>query len=115
LPPLVWCRSSGVDAEFDVDDDRRALISVERNIANIERSMSATGGSMGAEANAGSPTTQKRHWNDNSKSGRGAGLNSGARSSSLMSMASEEELNSGGKGKGRKKSFLNFANVKRPR
>ena len=67
-----------------MEDDRRALISVERNIANIERSLSASGGgilNMAAAANA-----VRNHHAAEGGGGGGRGLGKllpGGRSTSL--------------------------------
>lgn len=76
----------------DVDDDRRALISVERNIANIERSLSASttgnGGGMGGNGEtlltASSVADGAVVRNHHSDAARGLGkLFPGGRSSSM--------------------------------
>ena len=76
----------------DVDDDRRALISVERNIANIERSLSASttgnggggGGGNGETLLTASLTDGAVVRNHHSDAARGLGkLFAGGRSSSM--------------------------------
>ena len=75
----------------DVDDDRRALISVERNIANIERSLSAstTGNGGGGGGNGETLLTASLAdgavvRNHHSDAARGLGkLFPGGRSSSM--------------------------------
>ena len=68
-----------------MEDDRRALISVERNIANIERSLSASGGgilNMAAAANA----VRSNHHAAEARGNSSRGLNKllpGGRSTSL--------------------------------
>ena len=67
----------------DMDDDLRALISVERNIANIERSLSVSGN----DGNGGTLTSDGavvRNHHSHSEAARGLGkLFAGGRSSSL--------------------------------
>ena len=73
----------------DVDDDRRALISVERNIANIERSLSASttgngGGGNGETLLTASLADGAVVRNHHSDAARGLGkLFPGGRSSSM--------------------------------
>ena len=74
----------------DVDDDRRALISVERNIANIERSLSASTANGGGGGNgetlltASSVADGAVVRNHHSDAARGLGkLFPGGRSSSM--------------------------------
>ena len=74
----------------DVDDDRRALISVERNIANIERSLSASTANGGGGGNgetllaASSVADGAVVRNHHSDAARGLGkLFVGGRSSSM--------------------------------
>ena len=62
-------------------DDRSALISVERNIANIERSLSASGNGGTLTSADGSGAVARNH---HSEAARGLGkLFPGGRSSSL--------------------------------
>ena len=68
-----------------MDDDRRALISVERNIANIERSLSASGnGGNGITLMTSDGNAVVRNHHSHSEAARGLGkLFPGGRSSSL--------------------------------
>ena len=70
-----------------MEDDRRALISVERNIANIERSLSASGnggGDNGATLASAADGAVVRNHHSHAEAARGLGkLFPGGRSSSL--------------------------------
>ena len=67
-----------------MDDDRRALISVERNIANIERSLSASGNGGNGITLAADGNAVVRNHHSHSEAARGLGkLFPGGRSSSL--------------------------------